>query len=680
MKAPKYKEKKIPEYNDKSKKSKKLKGLILFIILMAIVIAIIIFVPKLITLFNSLSGKDILIKVDVNKQNFYLVHGEKDSADFKITLKGSSLCRAECSYNFLDLSSNESVKEESFILGSIAQIKSFELEPKRLGKGQELYRLDLECKGVYSEVCQTSGRTSYRNILITVNYDLNDEEKSLKNDSLIRLNTLLGELETWHSEINYFDKALDELNKTSIIDDAIDKKAYLRELIQNLDGFIYDLRNSWNKQDHYTLNETIDQYSVFFSDFGQEFSIMNLSIHNEISEYNKIIDNLFLIKGMLGEMRTAIILNKTNFSQGKSVNETIITFNSLLNEIHKRDSIENKKILIEPILIKAMDLYIDFKNQSENYTYLPIGEYVLIDDVNLSKIEYNLTRFSLDISFDEPSEICCIMNRCKECCLQEACRNDASDYPIIFVHGHDISKYASAEYNLDAQNKIQNKLEQEGFANAGAISMSSVEQDQGVLGEMNAPMTFKISYYLDTKNDSSGYVEVQTKDESITDYSIRLKKLIDIVKYKTGRPKVVIIAYSMGGLVSRKYAQIYGEQDIYKMILIGTPNNGISGEIAELCPVIGGRRECEDMNADSSFIHELSKSKLTIPVYTIIGSGCRTMNGDGDGVVLVKSSRLEWANNTIVHGDCSGKVLHSKITDPALYPDAYNTILEVLKE
>jgi hypothetical protein len=331
-------------------------------------------------------------------------------------------------------------------------------------------------------------------------------------------------------------------------------------------------------------------------------------------------------------------------------------------------------------LIKTTELYLDFKNQSENFTYLPIGEYVLIDEINLSKIAYNKSDFSLNISFDEPKEICCLMNKCEECCLQESCREDESNYPIIFVHGHDISKYASAEYNLDAQNKIQNKLEEQGFINAGAISMSSIEQDSGILGKMNSPMTFKISYYLDTKNDSSGYVEVQTKDESITEYAIRLKKLIDIVKYKTGRPKAVIIAYSMGGLVSRKYVQIYGEQDIHKIVLLGTPNNGISGEIAELCPVIGGRRECEDMNSGSTFMNELSKSKLTIPTYTIIGSGCKMLNGDGDGVVLAKSSKLEWANNTIIKGDCSGNVLHTKITDPALYPEAYNALLEALKE
>jgi len=586
----------------------------------------------------------------------------------------------KCSYNFLDLSNNQTINQENFTLGPLAQTKTFELGANRIGSGQELYRLDLECKGIYSEACQTSGRTSYRNILITVNYDLNDAERLLKENSLNRLNDLLNKLNDWHSEINYFDKSLDELNKKIIAEDAITEKAYLKELIPNLDGFMYDLRNLWNKQDYYQLNDSIAQYSVFFSDFEQEFFRVNSSIYQNILEYNHLVDNIFLIRKMLVEMREALSLNETNFSRGPAVNDTILEFNSLLERIYKRDFLQNKKSLVEPVMIRTFELYIDFKNQSGGFSYLPIENYSTIDEINLTLIKYDRTNFSLGISFDKPKDVCCIRGKCSECCILESCRNNPSNFPIIFVHGHDMSKYTSAEYNLDEQNKIQKKLESEGFVNAGAISINSKEEDPGILGEMNAPLTFRVSYYLDTQNNSGEYVEVQTKDEGITDYAVRLKRLIDIVKYKTGKPKVMIVAYSMGGLVSRKYAQIYGDKDIYKLILLATPNNGIYSEIAELCPVIGGKKECEDMNANSTFMRELSTYQLKVPTYTIVGSGCKMINGDGDGVVLVESSKLSWANNSIVKGDCYGQVLHTKLTNPGLYPDAYNLILEVLKE
>ncbi len=516
--------------------------------------------------------------------------------------------------------------------------------------------------------------------MITLNYDLNDEERLLKSDALDHLDNILNKLNNWHSEINYFEESLYEMNKTTIVDNALGENKNLKEIIQNLDEFLYDLRNLWNKQDYYQLNDSINQYSVFFSDFEQEFLISNLSMYQNISEYNHLINNIFLIRNILVEMREALSLNKTNFSRGSEINNTIIEFNSLLDIIYKRDSINNKKALVEPIMIKTFELYLDFKNQTENFTFLPIGDYTIIHDVNLTLIDLNKTEFSLGVSFVEPKNKCCILNKCKECCILESCRNDPSDFPIIFVHGHDISKYASAEYNLDEQNKIQNKLEEKGFVNAGAISINSKEENPGILGEMNVPMTFKVSYYLDTKNDSGEYVEVQTKDEDITDYAIRLKRLIDIVKYKTGRPKVIIVAYSMGGLVSRRYTQIYGERGIYKMILLGTPNNGIYGDIAELCPVIGGKKECADMNANSTFMKELNTYESNIPTYAIIGSGCKMLNGDGDGIVLVKSSRLSRANNSIIQGDCSGQVLHTKLTNPYLYPDVYNIILETLKE
>ncbi len=128
----------------KKNKSKRWGVFFFFVIFIVLVFAFIFITPKIIPLFNSLFGKDILIKVDANKQNFYLEHGQKENLEFTISLKGSALCQAKCSYDFLDLSSNKSIKEEKFTLSSLAQTKTFELESNRLGKGQEIYRFDLE--------------------------------------------------------------------------------------------------------------------------------------------------------------------------------------------------------------------------------------------------------------------------------------------------------------------------------------------------------------------------------------------------------------------------------------------------------------------------------------------------------------------------------------------------------
>ena len=59
-----------------------------------------------------------------------------------------------------------------------------------------------------------------------------------------------------------------------------------------------------------------------------------------------------------------------------------------------------------------------------------------------------------------------------------------------------------------------------------------------------------------------------------------LKELIDLLKFRTGRDKVVIVAHSMGGLVARSYMQIFGDEDVDKIIMITTPNKGVSGSVS----------------------------------------------------------------------------------------------------
>jgi len=138
----------------------------------------------------------------------------------------------------------------------------------------------------------------------------------------------------------------------------------------------------------------------------------------------------------------------------------------------------------------------------------------------------------------------------------------------------------------------------------------------------------------------------------------------------------------MGGLVTRRYAQIFGESEIDRIILITVPNHGIDGQIEGYCSLIGSLAECKDMAKNSILLNKLDNvQNMTIPVYNLVGMGCK-MNGDtGDGIVTETSQYLSYANNSYIEGFCdelSLDLLHEKILNPEKYPRTYEFINQSL--
>ncbi len=313
-----------------------------------------------------------------------------------------------------------------------------------------------------------------------------------------------------------------------------------------------------------------------------------------------------------------------------------------------------------------------------------------IEDFNFEPISTNITYrvFSkIDTNLSDNLPICCIFNQCNPCCRDDSCNNDPKTFPIIFLHGHSFAKDNSPEFSLDAFNKLQLKLQDDGYLNAGIVSLYTKNEplQQGIWGMSGRPVTFKVSYYYDAFRKGDEYIVVPTKSENIDTYAVRLKDLIDIVKERTNKPKVNIIAHSMGSLVARRFIEIFGENDIDKLVMIASPNKGISSPISSYCGLIGENRECEDMLENSVFLSKLNgQPKLTkVRPYSIIGEGCEMRRGDGDGVVLSESAELENSKLYYVNGTCGAllaKNLHTEILDIDKYPKTYEIVKEILKE
>lgn len=310
--------------------------------------------------------------------------------------------------------------------------------------------------------------------------------------------------------------------------------------------------------------------------------------------------------------------------------------------------------------------------------------------LNFEPVSQNVTykiAQKIDANLSDNPPICCIFKDCKPCCRDDSCKNDPKTFPIIFLHGHSVASAYSPEFSLDAFNNLQYKLQDDGYLNAGTLLYSGESlSEKGVWGLSGKPITVKATYYYDVYRKEEQYVIVPAKSESIDTYALRLNDIINVVKEKTGKPKVNIVAFSMGGLVARKYIQIFGDNSVDKLITLGTPHKGISGTVAGLCPVLGESKECADMQENSLFLNKLNNPSLqpsSVKIYTIIGQGCQRDGKDGDGIVTAEQASLKGivpATEFYVNGTCpSFSQFHVDLLDTGKHPGVYRIISGILQ-
>ena len=292
----------------------------------------------------------------------------------------------------------------------------------------------------------------------------------------------------------------------------------------------------------------------------------------------------------------------------------------------------------------------------------------------------------VEVTLTENYPVCCVFGECKRCCESDECMKDESLYPVLFLHGHAFNSDNSPDFSLDAFNRLQGKLQEEGYVSAGTITPISdySEIKRGEWGLSSRPITVKGSYYLVSYYDLGSYSLTTQKSENIETYAIRLKELVDLLKLRTGKDKVNIIAHSMGGLVARSYLQIFGDEDVNILILVATPNEGVSGSASSYCPFLGEKKECNDMNENSIFIKKLNdpnKIPESVEIHNIVGDGCDMDGLPGDGIVIRENSKLGHATNYYVNGTCDGisKNLHTEILNIEKYPEVYDIIKSVLE-
>lgn len=645
------------------KEIKKKSKFFIILILLAAIIALLFFSTRIYLAVNLLLGNDIVVKFSADNDNINLKHGESKNIGFEAYILTNPLCSAECSIKFEDLSSGKIIDTESFILKpAITKAKEYSLTADKTGKGQDLYRFNIKCTGVKTFWCHTSEINRTRSAIITVNYDLNDDEKELKNSSKLKIEKIIQNTNSINARIESLDLTISNL---SSIGPSIFKKELneIKILEEEYNYSAFNLKKEWENQNYDLFPPKNAIYEIVPSGLELKLDELNSSLSQNISLYNQLIDNLTVLRQNLEQLNSLNLSNESLIQRDNA----IILFNNAIDSFNNLSSVNEKESIVSNI---SLPLLANEENESNILNELIYQVPSKLQIINIQPIQ-------IGIIFKEPLSRCCLFGKCDACC--ENCPDN--NYPVLFIHGHSFNQGISAEYSLETFQEMQQRLEEDSYLNAGSILIG--EQNK-IWSLFNSPLTVRASYYFDLYKNPAESSIIQTKSDSLDTYALRLRDIITTAKTKTGKNKVILVAHSMGGLVARQYINIFGSDSIDRLILIGTPNNGIDSNIQKFCTIIGESLECRDMAKDSLFINKLNYEPLpNMPIYNIIGTGCKMSNETGDGIVLKSSAYLKGAKNYEINGTCNDlkfEFLHSEMIYPEKYPEVYKIVLQSLKQ
>lgn len=625
---------------------------------------------------NFLLGNDLLVKLSSDKEHIFFNDSSEQNVIFTMSTLMNPFCIAHCEYSFVDLSSGENIDSGEFISASLFQKnQEYKFSSEGQIKGQKLHKFEIICNSQKTRLCYTNEENSKRSILITLNYDLSEEQKIKNQISKQEIISLEREIYNFTKTIEETDIILEQVSNFTPIQDFISELNNLSYSLSELNNSFLYLKEEWMSQE--------------YLEFEKEFPILKKKLNFLIAKKDAFVSNVnsniskynLLSKKLEGSREFIEDMNSTKMSEGlcQEVNKLVLEFNQTVHLFNQKSNLSEKEKRVNNFLWKVNEVYDASRNGGEHVCIItnPIKTENLTQIRNISGIH-----ILPDLYLEDPYPICCIYGKCERCC-DESCSNKS--YPVIFLHGHSINKATSADYSLDTFSRMKSELEKEGYINAGSVIISKSEEQKGLWGKTNAPIEVTASYFFDiTKSETGEETIVPSKTVGIDTYALRLNDLVNIVKDRTGKDKVIIVAHSMGGLVTRRYVNIFGENDLDRIILISVPNQGIEAEIKNYCSLIGSKMECDDMDKDSIFINKLSNARnISIPLYNIIGNGCKMGEASGDGIVTESSQYLMGAKNYYIEGVCNEIALefvHGELLNPNKYPKTLELLKEFLKE
>jgi len=644
----------------------------LIVVILSLLIVIGLVLGQLYLYVNFVLGNDILVKISADKDNFFFTNSSQEEVNFKISVTMNPFCVAQCEYEFLDLSYGKVIESGAFNIASIfSKTKTYTLNKTDVLSGsQNLNSFEIKCKSKKTILCFTSEDENKRSVLITLNNHLTDEQQAILDGYKEKIISLKQIFYISWKNFNESENNIANIGNSFSIGSYPDEN--LLTNLSNLKDSFKEIENLWKNQEMTLLASHIPTLENETFRFYNQTLVLKGMVSSDVSVYNNLTEKISVSRQTLNNVKSKNITEQLCID----LNNTIVNFNDAVSKFVTETYLANKEPIINNVYSSVISLSDSAEGSSGNFACVTNDiASKIFDKINYSSLNQSLPTITLT----EPAYSCCYLGNCEKCC-DGTCSSE--NYPVIFLHGHSINKALPADYSFDAFVEIKDELSGDGYIDAGAFVISDAEES-GLWGRVNSPIMVTASYFFDTYKTSAGEsTTVASKTDGIDTYAIRLRNIVNSVKERTNKDKVIIVAHSMGGVVTRRYIQIFGGDNIDKIILVDVPNHGISDKVKDYCAVIGSETACNDMKSDSVLINQVNNDDTDlVPAYNIIGIGCNMGDETGDGIVKNSSQFLNYATNYYVNGTCNElnfEYLHNDILYPKLYPEVYEILKKIL--
>jgi len=693
---------------------------ILLIILLVALVFIFISVWGYIKI-NSLIGDGIIISSEPFYSSINLSYGDEAELSVELTLDNNILCSSTCTDYWI--SGDDVIKEDFSFRDKKEYVSTKSIQILDNGYGKRIYQHVVECHNVDSNICPSNGDVYRRTSTFMVNYGPSEEQLEVIGDALneyvslstdiallkARLDDLLGLVSNDDVDwgLNLIDDvrsvgSLGELKSDIVQTWSANEYDSALQMIRSAEVVVSSAKESFDAKENKTL-EVLWNYN-------DAVSLANsLSDAGKLATYPGSGGSLDLIYDLINKTNSAIgIINgKGDYLLAKTLlkaAENDYQFSVLNYETAAKAAMKDYLEMYLACTNCSADDYVKKSLASVNQGNMiglveeqcsevppntSDGSQALINKVTDWKVAggtgttyydgnqgSNLTEYINErlqsisqrcrpegtisaLMFSEISYIQSSIVSLPDVLPQASLQPRQHDYPVILLHGHSFNVKNSAFQSTEVFNDLEDL-----FVDDGYIALGTPDKfDYSVQYEdLDVNAVFKPSYYITSYEDAFGIWSVQSKTQGIDSYALRLKEIIDYVKHLTGKDKVKVVAHSMGGLVVRRYVQIYGPNDIDSLIMVATPNDGIDEKTYVYCKLFGEERECDDMLRGSAFLGKLNdlNNVPVMPPTSIIAGKC--IGEDNDGVVSFDSALLDDFPVLAVEGECSlGNLLHNNV-------------------
>jgi len=646
-------------------------------VLIVFIVLLLLFFTNFYLYYNYMIGNDVIVRLNLENIDLSVFRGESINVSFESSIVANPFCSVSCNYNFRDLSDGVDLDSGNFIMKTIEPFSSeYTITAPGKGAGQKLFRYDVSCVAVPSFLCFADDLESMKSTIVTFNYHLTDEDENMKLGLESDYSMVDAKLNFISSNVAFYDSVSSNFSNVDF-DDEMERIVLIKTEIIGLNRSLSEFEAEWESQEYTSLFDKMEEIKSDFLIIEKRYDNLIIDFDSKVYKYNELVFSL-------SEMISFVNENlENNFSSDVLIDFSVFveSLGNYSDEFYSKDSLSNKAAEIGDLNESYNFLVEEIKwDFGGNSSYEGVFNFGL---PSLIKLELS-TDFTGRILNSFPP-VCCFEGICKECC-PNSCSSDLDKFPILFIHGHDFSSDVSAEHNLNSFSFIQRDLEEKyGVIDFGSSLMNIPEEATfDVWGRVNNPISVRSSYYFDSVHSGEGgEIDIlQAKRDNLDTYALRLNDIVNTLRIETNREKVSIVAFSMGGLVVRRYLQVFGEDKVERVVLINTPNHGVSGNVNNLCGFFGSKDECDDLAEDSFFIRKLNlQNGFSFPTYNIVSVGCNMEGENGDGVVLNRSAYLPWANNFYIEGDCDDfafEYLHNDVLDVTKYPNTTDIIADFL--